>query len=134
MAEKFGVDQCKDMHTPSNESEKLTKLMDDDELVPKWHYCKLVGALMHVATCTRPYIMHAVGEVAKYYERYGKSHWTAAKRVLKYLKTTADYGIVFHGKDKRELLGFADASWASDLDSRRSTTGYVFFLPGNAVS
>uniref|UniRef100_A0AAV1V3K5 Integrase catalytic domain-containing protein n=1 Tax=Peronospora matthiolae TaxID=2874970 RepID=A0AAV1V3K5_9STRA len=134
LTEKFGVDQCKDVHTPSNESEKLTKLGDDDEFVPKWPYRELVGALMYVATCTRPDIMHAVGEVAKYCERHGKSHWIAAKRVLKYLKTTADYSIVFHGTDKGELLGFADASWASDLDSRRSTTGYVFFLHGNVVS
>uniref|UniRef100_A0AAV1VGB9 Uncharacterized protein n=1 Tax=Peronospora matthiolae TaxID=2874970 RepID=A0AAV1VGB9_9STRA len=59
---------------------------------------------------------------------------SAVESVLKYLKTTADYSIVFHGKAKGELLGFADASWASDLDSRRSTTGYVFFLHGNAVS
>ena len=78
--------------------------------------------------------MHAVGEVAKYCEKYGKQHWTAAKRVLKYLKTTADYSIVFNGKHKQELQGFADASWASDLDSRRSTTGYVFFLHNSVVS
>ena len=35
LAEKFGVDQCKDMHTPSNENEKLTKMGDDDEFVPR---------------------------------------------------------------------------------------------------
>ena len=89
---------------------------------------------MYAAMRTRPDVKHAVGEVAKYCERHGKSHWIAAKRVLKYLKTTANYSIVLRGKDKGELLGFADASWASDLDSRRSTTGYVFFLDGNVVS
>ena len=89
---------------------------------------------MYVATCTRPDIMHAVGGVAKYCEKYGKQHWIAAKRVLKYLKTTASYSIVFDGKCKQELIGFADASWASDLDSRRSTTGYVFFLNSSVVS
>ena len=61
-------------------------------------------------------------------------HWIAAKRVLKYLKTTADYIIQFDGKRKGELIGFLDASWASDVDSRRSTTSYVFFLNGNVVS
>ena len=55
---------------------------------------------MYVATCTRPYIMHAVGDVAKYCEFYEKQNWTAAKRVLKYLKTTEDYIIVFNGKRK----------------------------------
>lgn len=61
-------------------------------------------------------------------------HWIAAKRVLKYLKTTADYSIRFDGKRKGELIGFADASWASEVDSRLSTTGYVFFLNGSVVS
>jgi len=134
LAEKFGVDKCKDVHTPANESEKLTKLGDDDVFVPKWPYRELVGALMYVATCTRPDIAHAVGEVAKHCERHGQQHWIAAKRILKYLKTTADYSIVFDGKSKGELLGFVDASWASDLDTRRSTTGYVFFLNGSVVS
>ena len=112
----------------------MAKLENDDDFVPKWPYRELVGALMYVPTCTRPDIMHAVGEVAKYCAKYGKQHWIAAKRVLKYLKTTMDYSIVFDGKNKGELLGFPDASWASDLDSRRSTTGYVFFFNGSVVS
>nr|CCA21918.1 PREDICTED: copia proteinlike putative [Albugo laibachii Nc14] len=78
--------------------------------------------------------MHTMGEVAKYCELHGKQHWIAAKRVLKYLTTTAEYTNVFSGKCKGELLGFADASWESELDSCRSTTGYVFFLIGSVVS
>ena len=75
--------------------------------------------------------MHAIEEVANHCERYRKNYWIAAKRELKYLKTTADLSIVFYGKDQGELLGYADASGANDLDSRRSTTGYVFFLHDN---
>ena len=78
--------------------------------------------------------MHAKEEVANHCERYRKNYWIAAKRELKYLKTTADLSIVFYGKDQGELLGYADASGANDLDSRRSTTGYVFFLHENVVS
>uniref|UniRef100_A0AAV1VHU2 Polyprotein n=1 Tax=Peronospora matthiolae TaxID=2874970 RepID=A0AAV1VHU2_9STRA len=47
---------------------------------------------------------------------------------------TADFSIVFDGNNKHEPLGFVDASWASDLDSRRSTTGYVFFINNSVVS
>ena len=53
--------------------------------------------------------MHAVEEVAKHCERYGKGLWIAAERVLNYLETTSDFSIVFFGKDKGELLGYADA-------------------------
>ena len=134
LAEKFGVDNCKDVHTPADSNAKLAKVPDEEVFVPKFPYRELVGALMYVATCTRPDIAHAVGEVAKYCERYNKSHWTAAKRILKYLKTNQDMSIVFSGFNKGELIGFADANWAGDLDTRRSTTGYVFFLNGSAIS
>ena len=60
-------------------------------------------------------------------ELYGKMNWIAAKRVLKYLKTTADYSILSDGNSKGELLGFADTSLDSDLVLRRSKTGYVSF-------
>uniref|UniRef100_A0AAV1UTQ2 Polyprotein n=1 Tax=Peronospora matthiolae TaxID=2874970 RepID=A0AAV1UTQ2_9STRA len=134
LSEKFGVDNCKDVHTPADSNSKLIKMRQDEAFVPKYPYRELVGALMYIATCTRPDIAHAVGEVAKHCERYNKSHWTAAKRILKYLKTTQDTSIVFSGFNKGELIGYADANWAGDLDTRRSTTRYVFFLNGSAIS
>ena len=78
--------------------------------MPKFPYRELVGALMYIATCTRPDIAHAVGEVAKFCERYEKSHWAASKRILKYLKTTQDLSITLCGNSKGELIGFADAN------------------------
>ncbi|KAE9016351.1 Retrovirus-related Pol polyprotein from transposon TNT 1-94 [Phytophthora fragariae] len=134
LAVKFGVDNCKDVHTPADSNSKLMKPSEDEPFVAKYPYRELVGALMYLATCTRPDIAHAVGEVAKFCERYNKSHWVAAKRILKYLKTTQGMGLVFNDTIKGELLGYADASWAGDLDTRRSTTGCVFFLNGSAIS
>ena len=134
LAEKFGVQNCKDVHTPADSNSKLVKIPDGEVFVPKFPYRELVGALMYVATCTRPDIAHAVGEVAKFCEKYGKSHWAAAKRILKYLKTTQDLHIKFSGNSKGELIGFADANWAGDVDTRRSTTGYVFFLNSGVIS
>ena len=122
------------MHTPADSNFKLMKMREGKAFAPKYPYRELVGALMYIATCTRPDIAHAVGEDAKFCERYNKSHWTAAKRILKYLKTTQDMSIVSSGFNKGELIGFADANWAGDLDTRRSTTGYVFFLNGSAIS
>ena len=78
LTEKFGVDSCKDVHNPSNESGKLSKLEPSEEFIGKWPYRELVGALMYIATCTRPEIMHAVGEAAKHCERHGRVHWNAA--------------------------------------------------------
>ncbi|KAG6610908.1 Retrovirus-related Pol polyprotein from transposon TNT 1-94 [Phytophthora cinnamomi] len=134
LAEKFGVENCKAVHTPADSNSKLVKPSEDEVFAPKYPYRELVGALMYLATCTRSDIAQAVGEVAKFCEYYNKSHWVAAKRILKYLKTTQDLGLVFNGRTKGELFGYADANWAGDLDTRRSTTGYVFFLNGSAIS
>ena len=90
LPDKFGVENCKDVRTPADSNSKLVKMSQEEAFVPKYPYSELVGALMYNATCTRPDIAHAVGEVAKFCERYDKPHWKAAKRILIYLKTTQD--------------------------------------------
>ena len=60
-------------------------------------------------------------------------HWQAAKGVLRYLAGTIDYGITFAGSDTT-VIGYGDADFAGDLDTRRSTTGYVFTMNGGAIS
>ena len=60
-------------------------------------------------------------------------HWSAAKGVLRYLASTIDYGITFSGGDA-PLVGYCDSDYAGDVDSRRSTTGYVFIMHGGAIS
>ena len=121
---KFGVENCKDVLTLADSNSKLTKLRQEEAFVPKYPYRELVGALMYIATCTRPDIAHAVGNVAKYCERYNKSHWTAAKRIIKYLKTAQDLSIVFSGVNKGEMIGFADATGpaTSIPDARQKDT------------
>jgi hypothetical protein len=61
------------------------------------------------------------------------AHWTAARGVLKYLAGTTTVGINFGAGDST-IIGYCDADYAGDLDSRRSTTGYVFLLHGGAIS
>ena len=81
-------------------------------------------------------IANAVGNVAKYSEDPSKEHWIAAKRILRYLITTKDMKIVFGSSYNNEdcLIGYADANWASDVDTRRSTTGYLVKLFGTVIS
>ena len=60
-------------------------------------------------------------------------HWLAAKGVLRYLAGTIQTGISY-GHVVAPLVGYCDADFAGDLDTRRSTTGYVFVLNGGAIS
>jgi uncharacterized lipoprotein YmbA len=54
------------------------------------------------------------------------------KRVLKYLNTTKDVGIIY-SQNNDQLEGFSDADWAGNLD-RKSFSGFVFKLSGAAIS
>lgn len=101
-------------------------------------YASVVGSLMYVMVCTRPYIAHAVGVLSRYMSKPGKEHWTAVKRVLWYLCGTTDYAICYQGRPgpprMLDIQGFVDVDWVGDLDRRRSTGGYVFKLFGGAIS
>jgi ribonuclease HI len=62
------------------------------------------------------------------------AHWAVAKGVLRYLAGTKDYGITYGGIGQIKVIGYCDADYAGDIDTRRSTTGYVFTIGGGAVS
>ena len=54
LSDKFGVENCKDVHNPADSNSKLAKMRQEEAFVPKYPYRELVGALMYIATCTRP--------------------------------------------------------------------------------
>jgi hypothetical protein len=57
------------------------------------------------------------------------------KRVLRYLKGTAHFGLAFGGSDSgADLIGWTDSDWAQDVDTRRSVGGFVFDVAGGSVS
>ncbi len=86
-----------------------------------------VGSLMHIMVMTRPDIAYAVGQVAQYAQKQGKKHWRAVKRILAYLIKTKNFGLCF-GRSSNQLIGFCDADYAGDLQIRRSTSCFLFFL------
>ena len=56
------------------------------------------------------------------------------KRILRYLKGTVNYGIRYKRSGVHQCIGFCDADWAGDVNDRKSTSGYLFQINGNAVS
>ncbi|GJV19095.1 hypothetical protein Tco_1368115 [Tanacetum coccineum] len=76
------------------------------------------GSLMYLMICTRPDISYAVSIMSKYLANPGKNHWEAVKWILKYLKGTANVGLVY-GRDQGkhvDIDGFVDADYAKDPD------------------
>ena len=59
---------------------------------------------------------------------------TALKRVIKYVKTTIEFG-VWYNKDTIDILaGYSDVDWARNVDDRKSTSGDCFYVGNNLVS
>ncbi|GKC02760.1 hypothetical protein Tco_0994370 [Tanacetum coccineum] len=99
-------------------------------------YENAVGSLMYLMLCTRPDIAYAVSVVSRYLANPGKNHWEAVKWILKYLRGTANVGLMY-GTDRGnhvDVTDFVDSNYAKDLDKGRSITGYAFLLQGCVVS
>ena len=96
-------------------------------------YASAVGSLMYVMLCTRLDICYSVEIVGKYQSNPGIEHWTAVKHILKYLRRTRDYMLVYHG-DELAPIGYTDSDFQPYADLRISTSRHVFTLGGAAVS
>jgi hypothetical protein len=77
-------------HCPKTHEEK-----EDMSHVP---YASVVGSLMYEMVCTRPNIAHAMGVLSRYMSKPGKDHWTTVKRVFRYLRDIASYGLCYEGR------------------------------------
>ena len=131
---RFGMENSRPVSTPMEVGLKLTKSQTTDETEREnYPYQRLIGSLMYLAVSTRPDISYAVNSLSQYNTCYTNEHWTAAKRVLRYLKGTADHGILFQ-KTGKPLHGYADADWASCAVDRRSYSGFFFCLGGAAIA
>ncbi|XP_077232610.1 secreted RxLR effector protein 161-like [Tasmannia lanceolata] len=97
-------------------------------------YASAVGSLMYAQVCTRPDIAYVVGMLGRYQSNPGMGHWTAAKKVLRYLQGTKDYMLTYRRSDRLEVIENSNLDFAGCLDTRKSTSGYVFLLPGGAIS
>ena len=117
--------------TPTVMGLKLCKEDSSKDFDPKL-YKSIVGSLMYL-TATRPDIMHAVSLISRFMEKLKEAHWQAAKRILRYVNGTKEYGILYTSSESFMFTGYTDSDWARSVDDRKSTLGYVFHLGSGAV-
>ncbi|KAK3009920.1 hypothetical protein RJ639_011490 [Escallonia herrerae] len=137
--ERFSMLNAKPVSTPLGAHFQLSSRLcpsaeEDVEYMSRVPYANAVGCLMYAMVCTRPDISHAVSMVSRYMGNPGKKHWDAVKWIFRYLAGSTNFGIMFDCDGaKGKVSGFMDSDYAGDLDSRRSTTGYIFTFYGGPI-
>ncbi|KAJ9560140.1 hypothetical protein OSB04_005300 [Centaurea solstitialis] len=130
---KAGMEDCNPSQFPMEHKEELTK---DEEgvLVDPTQYRSIIGGLRYL-THTRPDISYAVGIVSRFMERPTLKHMQAVKRILRYVRGTVDYGLIYVQEHKGDaIIGFSDSNHARDAEDRRSTGGMAFYLNENLIT
>ncbi|KAL6328733.1 hypothetical protein AAG906_003750 [Vitis piasezkii] len=135
---KFKMNEAKPVSTPLGSHFKLNKEQspkteEERDHMSKVPYASTIGSLMYVMVCTRPDIAHVVGVVSRFMSRPRKQHWEAVKWILRYLKGSLDTCLCFTGASLK-LQGYVNADFTGDIDSRKSTTRFVFTLGGTTIS
>jgi hypothetical protein len=149
LLERAGMAGCKTVATPMEERIKLSRASTAAKIDASL-YRSIVGGLRWL-THTRPDIAFAVGYVSRFMEDPREDHWTAVKRLLRYVQGTLEMGIIFPKRGGFQLTAFSeappkardgepgitaysDADMAGDVDGRRSTSGVLVFLGASPIA
>lgn len=121
---KFSASQC-----PQTDAANK-----DMYLIP---YSNAVGSIMYMMICTRHDLAYAISVLSRFMSNPRRFHWEALKYVLRYIKGTAGYGLVFEKTDETKgdpLRGYVDVDYAANIDCMRSQTRYIFTLYDTSIS
>ncbi|XP_031279413.1 secreted RxLR effector protein 161-like [Pistacia vera] len=98
-------------------------------------YSSAIGSVMYSMISTRPDLSFAISLLRRFMSNPGIEHWVTLKWLLRYINSTMHVGLDFCKRNSTlDLVGYVDSDFASDRDSRKSTTTYYFTLGGNCIS
>jgi hypothetical protein len=116
--------------------EPRNKLNEDKggKLVDAIEYRKMIGCLRYLLH-TRPDLSYSVGLASRFMEKPTVIHARAVKQIMRYLKGTTEYGLVYvQGGGTGVLVGYTNSDHGADQVERTSTGGMVFYLGEKLVS
>jgi hypothetical protein len=131
-----GLWECNTKYSTPMESSQVHMVRETEQQATdeeKKVYQGRVGSLMYAMLGTRPDIAFAVSVISRFSSNPNRHHLKAVNRILKYLRGTIDLELTYSGELK-DLNGYSDADWAGDVDTRRSTNGYVFNIGSGTIS
>ena len=126
--EAFNMVDCKPVSKPLADMKILFDKQEDEEVDAP--YRSAIGMLSYLAMSTRPDIAFTASLLARFNNSPKRVHWAAVKRVMQYLKGTADVGLRFPKGNEITIEAYSDADWGGDLEKRHSTSGLLIKLCG----
>ena len=132
LLQKTNMHEAKPVSSPMSSSTVLSQ-HSGTSLSDSSAYRSVVGSLQYLSL-TRPDIAFAVNKVCQFMHNPTEDHWSAVKRILRYLKHTIHHCLFLHRETTFTIQAFLDADWTSCPDDKRSTTGYCLYLGRNLLS
>ncbi|GJZ44478.1 ribonuclease H-like domain-containing protein [Tanacetum coccineum] len=129
--ERAHMQHCNSCKTLVDTESKLGS--DGDPISDPTLYRSLAGALQYL-TFTRPDISYVVQQICLYMHDPRDLHFTALKRILRYVRGTIDHGLQLHVSSTSQCTAYTDVDWVGCPVTRRSTSGYCVFLGDNLLS
>jgi len=126
---------CFTTNIPAEPGKTLHK-SEDETIIDATRYRSMVGKLLYVNKVSRPEISNAVRELSQHFDKPNNSHWKQLFKVCSYLKCTRERGLCMRKCTNRptQLTGYVDSNFATDVNDRRSTTGYIVTLGESVIS
>lgn len=134
MLARFNMINATPLSIPADPHVKLRAAEVEETSKTAIPYREAVGKLLFLSLVSRPDIAYAVGIVSRYLDKHSDVHWNAVKRILRYLSNTKDLGIMYSNCETFNLIGYSDSDYAADVDTRRSTSGYIFKLSNGPIT
>lgn len=131
---EYSLMDCKVSNIPMDPGYLKNIPVDEEYLDNNNEYRRMIGSLLYLTINSRPDIAVQVSILSRKVSKPTKRDLTELRRVFKYLKATKDYKLKIGGIGELFLEGFADSDWAGDVESRKSTSGYVFKFADGLVS
>jgi hypothetical protein len=112
------MSSCKPASTPLATDQKLSAHVGEPlGAEDSTRYRSVVGELQYL-TITRLDLAYAVNKVCQYLHAPTTEHWTAVKRILRFIKKTLGYGLAFRKFKIKLSSAFLDVYWAGYIGDR----------------
>ena len=103
---KFGMSACKPLQIPLDVNAKFT--YDDGEKIEDSQLDRsIIGSLIY-ATITGPDIVRVVGVLSQFMQEPMMNHLKATRRILRYIKGTINYGLIYDNDVNLDPKGYCD--------------------------